>query len=144
MKYLVMVQGAQADYDAMNGKASAQSPAWSEEDLRAMFAFMNAINDDLAETGEFVDGQGLVEPARTRFVTADAEGRPVVTDGPYGETKEVLAGYWVLDCESLERVTEIAARVARCPAPAGSPVYPVVLRPIDEAGGSDLGGGEIG
>jgi hypothetical protein len=144
MKYLVMVQGAQADYDAMNGKASAQSPAWSEEDLRAMFAFMNAINDDLAETGEFVDGQGLVEPARTRFVTADAEGRPVVTDGPYGETKEVLAGYWVLDCESLERVTEIAARVARCPAPAGSPVYPVVIRPIDEAGGSDLGGGEIG
>ena len=144
MKYLVMVQGSQTDYNAMNGKASAQSPAWSEQDLRAMFAYMNAINDDLAETGEFVDGQGLVEPARTRFVTADAQGQPVVTDGPYAETKEVLAGYWVLDCESLERVTEIAARVAQCPAPAGSPVYPVVIRPIGESGGSDLGGGEIG
>ncbi|MFC8506248.1 YciI family protein [Streptomyces sp. NPDC057411] len=144
MKYLVMVQGAQADYDAMNGKASGHSPAWSEQELRAMFAYMNAINDDLAESGEFVDAQGLVEPARTRFVTADEDGRPVVTDGPYGETKEVLAGYWVLDCASLERVTEIAARVAQCPAPVGSPVYPVVIRQIDEAGGADLGGGEIG
>ncbi|MEV7520374.1 YciI family protein [Streptomyces sp. NPDC091371] len=144
MKYLVMVQGAQADYDAMNGKASAHSPAWSEQELRAMFAYMNAINDDLAESGEFVDAQGLVEPARTRFVTADSEGRPVVTDGPYGETKEVLAGYWVLDCASLERVTEIAARVARCPVPAGSPDYPVVIRQIGEADGSELGGGEIG
>lgn len=75
-------------------------------------------------------------------MTADAEGRPVVSDGPYGETKEVLAGYWVLDCASLERVTEIAARVAQCPAPAGAPVFPVVIRPIDEAGGSELGGGE--
>ncbi|MFI8522301.1 YciI family protein [Streptomyces sp. NPDC085481] len=144
MKYLVMVQGAQADYEAMNGRPTPRSPAWSEQDLRAMFAYMNAINDDLAETGEFVDGQGLVEPAKTRFVTADADGRPVVTDGPYGETKEVLAGYWVLDCASLERVTEIAARVAQCPAPAGSPVYPVVIRAIDEAGGADLGGGETG
>ncbi|WP_030197506.1 YciI family protein [Streptomyces sp. NRRL S-87] len=141
MKYLVMVQGAQADYDAMNGKASAQSPAWSEQDLRAMFAHMNAINDDLAESGELVDAQGLTEPARTRFVTAGGDGKPVVTDGPYGETKEVLAGYWVLDCESLERVTEIAARVTQCPQPDGAPVYPVVIRQIDEAGGADLGGG---
>ncbi|MFJ6934901.1 YciI family protein [Streptomyces sp. NPDC101132] len=144
MKYLVMVQGAQADYDAMNGRASAHSPAWSESELKAMFAHMNAINDDLAESGELVDAQGLTEPARTRHVTADAEGRPVVTDGPYGETKEVLAGYWVLDCASLERVTEIAARVARCPAPSGAPVFPVVIREIDEAGGGDLGGGETG
>ncbi|KKZ69293.1 YciI family protein [Streptomyces showdoensis] len=142
MKYLVMVQGAQADYDAMNGKPSAHSPSWSEQELRAMFAHMNAINDDLAESGEYVDAQGLVEPARTRFVTVDAEGRPVVTDGPYGETKEVLAGYWVLDCASLDRVTEIAVRVARCPVPAGSPVFPVVIRPIDEAGGSDFAGGK--
>ncbi|QGZ50036.1 hypothetical protein GPZ77_18140 [Streptomyces sp. QHH-9511] len=138
MKYLVMVQGAQADYEAMKGKATAQSPAWSEQDLQAMFAFMSAINDDLAESGELVDAQGLVEPARTRFVTVDKEGKPVVTDGPYGETKELLAGYWVLDCESLERVTEIAARVARCPQPAGAPEYPVVIRKIDERPESEL------
>ncbi|WP_406393521.1 YciI family protein [Streptomyces sp. NBC_00887] len=134
MKYLVMVQGSQADYEAMRGKASASSPAWNEQDVKAMFAFMEGINNDLAESGEMVDGQGLVEPAKTRFVSAGADGQPVISDGPYGETKELLAGYWVLDCESLERVTEIAARIALCPQPEGAPEYPVVIRPIDSGG----------
>ncbi|MGW4234597.1 YciI family protein [Streptomyces sp. NPDC004980] len=131
MKYLVMVQGSQADYEAMSGKASAGSPAWNEKDVKAMFAFMQGINNDLAESGEMVEGNGLAEPARARFVSAGADGQPVISDGPYGETKEVLAGYWVLDCASLERVTEIAARIALCPQPEGAPEYPVVIRPID-------------
>ncbi|MET9763906.1 YciI family protein [Streptomyces sp. NPDC006372] len=130
MKYLVMVQGTQADYEAMRGKASADSPAWSDEELQAMFAYMGAINDDLSETGELVDGQGLAEPAQTRHVTLGDDGTAVITDGPYGETKELPAGYWVLECESLERVTEIADRVSRCPQPAGAPNHPVVIRPI--------------
>ena len=135
MKYLVMVQGTQADYEAMRGKASADSPSWSEEELQAMFAYMGAINDDLSETGEFVDGQGLAEPAQTRHVTLGDDGKAVITDGPYSETKELLAGYWVLECESLERVTEIADRVSRCPQPAGAPNYPVVIRPIMDGTG---------
>ncbi|MFM9366815.1 YciI family protein [Streptomyces sp. Da 82-17] len=130
MKYLVMVQGAQADYEAMSGKANEHSPAWSEKDVQAMFSFMENLNNDLAESGEMIDAQGLTEPAQTRFVGRDKDGRPVVTDGPYSETKEVLAGYWVLDCESLERVTEIANRIQECPQPEGAPVYPVVIRPI--------------
>ncbi|WP_431040838.1 YciI family protein [Streptomyces sp. P1-3] len=138
MKYLVMVQGTHADYDAMQGKASEHSPAWSEKELQAMYAYMNAINDDLSESGEFVDGQGLADPDRTRLVSLDADGNPVITDGPYGETKELLAGYWVLDCASLERVTAIAERVARCPQPAGAPEYPVVIRPIMEGGAGDI------
>jgi hypothetical protein len=135
MKYLVMVQGTQADYEAMRGKASADSPSWSEEELQAMFAYMGAINDDLSETGEFVDGQGLAEPAQTRHVTLGDDGKAVITDGPYSETKELLAGYWVLECESLERVTEIADRISRCPQPAGAPDYPVVIRPIMDGSG---------
>ncbi|MEU1848408.1 YciI family protein [Streptomyces sp. NPDC019990] len=135
MKYLVMVQGSQADYEAMRGRASAASPAWSEQEVQAMFAYMGAINDDLSETGEFVDGQGLAEPAQTRHVTVGDDGKAVITDGPYSETKELLAGYWVLECESLERVTEIADRVARCPQPAGAPDYPVVIRPIMDGSG---------
>ncbi|MEV0774462.1 YciI family protein [Streptomyces sp. NPDC050433] len=130
MKYLVMVQGSQADYDAMTGKASEHSAAWSEKDLQAMFAFMGEVNNDLAESGELVDANGLGAPSETRFVSAGKDGKPVITDGPYGETKELLAGYWVLDCASLERVTEIAARVAACPQPEGAPFYPVVIRPI--------------
>ncbi|AVZ73904.1 hypothetical protein SLUN_18725 [Streptomyces lunaelactis] len=135
MKYLVMIQGTQADYEAMRGEASANAPAWSEKDLQAMFAFMGAVNNDLSESGELVDGNGLAEPAQTRFVGAGKDGRPVITDGPYSETKELLAGYWVLDCESLDRVTEIAARVALCPVPEGTPDYPVIIRPILDSGG---------
>lgn len=137
MKYLVMVQGAQADYDAMSGKPSEGHPTWSEKELEAMFAFMGGINNDLAESGELVDAEGLTEPGLTRHVSAGKDGRPVITDGPYGETKELLAGYWVLDCASLERVTEIAARVAQCPAPEGATDYPVVIRPIQDAGGGE-------
>lgn len=135
MKYLVMVQGSQADYEAMRGNASEGNPAWNEKDIQAMFGFMGAVTNDLAESGELVDAQGLVEPSKTRFVTAGEDGRPVITDGPYGETKEILAGYWVLECESLDRVTEIAVRITECPAPAGAPVRPVVIRPIDSGGG---------
>ncbi|WP_020667202.1 YciI family protein [Amycolatopsis nigrescens] len=132
MKYLVMVQGTQAEYEAQASKPAAGLPAWSDKDMQAMFQHMGAINNDLAETGEFIDAQGLAEPARTRLVSAGADGKPVITDGPYGETKEVIAGYWLLECESLDRVTEIAARVAQCPVPEGANRYPVVIRPLGE------------
>ncbi|MFJ3666335.1 YciI family protein [Streptomyces sp. NPDC090106] len=133
MKYLVMVQGSQADYEAMQGKPSESSPvAWTEQDVQAMFTFMGALNNDLAESGELIDAQGLAEPATTRHVTLGDDGKAVITDGPYSETKELLAGYWVLDCASLERVTEIAERVQRCPQPAGAPLHPVVIRPIPD------------
>lgn len=100
-----------------------------------MYAFMGAINNDLSESGELLDVQGLAEYDRTRLVTADKDGKPVITDGPYGETKEQMAGFWILECESLERVTEIAARVAQCPVPEGSTEYPVVIRPIPDGSG---------
>lgn len=135
MKYLLMIQGTQADHQAQSGKASGDAPAWTEQDLRTMYAHMGALNNDLAETGEIVDAAGLTEPARARFVELGPDGKTVITDGPYGETKEVLAGYWVLDCASLERVTEIAARVLECPVPQGTKQYPLVIRPIFDVGG---------
>ncbi|GAA2631520.1 YciI family protein [Streptomyces vastus] len=135
MKYLVMVQGTQADYEAQAGRPTAGAPVWSKEDIQAMYAHMGAINNDLAETGEFIDAQGLVEPARTRLVGKGPDGKPVITDGPYGETKEVIAGYWLLECASLERVTEIAERVIQCPVPEGANEYPVVIRPLFDGGG---------
>jgi hypothetical protein len=135
MKYLVMIQGTQADYAAQSGKGSADAPTWTEQDIQTMYAHMGAINNDLAETGEIVDANGLSEPAKARFVERGPDGKPVITDGPYSETKEVLAGYWVLDCASLERVTEIAARVLECPVPEGTKQYPLVIRPIPDASG---------
>ncbi|WP_031510199.1 YciI family protein [Streptomyces megasporus] len=133
MKYMVMVEASQADYEAMNGRAPEHGPAWSEEDMRAMFAFMEEVNDDLARSGELVDANGLAEPARTRLVGVDDNGDTVITDDPYGKDDVLIAGYWVLDCESPERVTEIAARIARCPVPEGTPDRPVVVRPVPDA-----------
>ncbi|NGO80278.1 hypothetical protein G6045_32145 [Streptomyces sp. YC504] len=138
MKYLVMVQGSKADYDAMSGQANEHSPAWSEKDLQAMYAFMTDLNNDLAESGEMVDGQGLTSPAQERSVFRGADGKVVVTDGPYSETKELLAGFWILDCESVERVTAIAERITECPQPEGAPFYPVIIRPIDSGAGGDV------
>ncbi|MGW1215763.1 YciI family protein [Streptomyces sp. NPDC002499] len=135
MKYLVMVQGTQAEYDGMQGKPSPGCPAWSEAEMQAMFAYMGALNDDLSESGEFIDAQGLAEPAKTRLVTLGEDGKAVITDGPYSETKELMAGYWVLDCASLERVTEIAEHVTRCPQPAEAVRRAVVIRPIPDGAG---------
>ncbi|MER5292224.1 YciI family protein [Streptomyces pharetrae] len=130
MKYLVVVQGTQADYEGMRGRATPHAPVWSEDDLKSMYAYMGAINAELAETGELVDAQGLAEPARIRLVTRGAQGRTVIVDDPYDVVEVLPAGYWVLDCASLERVTEIAERVTRCPAPDGVPDLPVVIRPL--------------
>ncbi|MFF4538025.1 YciI family protein [Streptomyces aureus] len=135
MKYLVMVQGTQADYEGMRGNASEHAPAWSEQELQAMYAYMGAIGDDLSESGELVDAQGLTDPARARQVSLGPDGKAVITDGPYSETKELMAGYWVVDCASLERVTEIAERVTHCPGPEGATGRPVVIRPIQDGAG---------
>ncbi|WP_255953669.1 YciI family protein [Streptomyces odontomachi] len=133
MKFMIMLNGNQAAYDAMSGKPSDGHPTWSEGDLKAMFEHMSTLNDDLAESGEFVDGQGLADPRQARSVTAAADGSPVVSDGPYGETKEVLAGYWIVDVDRPERAYEIAARAHRCPTPEGSAANPpLTVRPLDD------------
>jgi hypothetical protein len=116
MKYLILMYGSQQDYDAMAGNVSPGEPAWSAADFSAMGAFMESFGQDLTESGELVDAQGLtapVHPPRIRL----REGAPVVTDGPYAETEEVLAGYWLVDCASFDRAIEIAGRLSNCPGP---------------------------
>ncbi|MFZ0216036.1 MAG: YciI family protein [Candidatus Dormiibacterota bacterium] len=131
MKYMILTYGSQQDYDAMSGKA-ADKPAWSAEDFAAMGAFMESFNQDLVESGELVETRGLTHPVHTRRVQLQ-EGIPVVTDGPYAETYEVLAGYWIVDCESFDRATEIAARLAACPGPVDASAAVADVRPIAES-----------
>jgi hypothetical protein len=116
MKYLILMYGSQQDYDAMAGDTPGGQPAWSPAEFAAMGAFMQSFGQDLAESGELVDAQGLTAPVHARRLRL-REGAPVVTDGPYAETEEVLAGYWLVDCDSCDRATEIAARLANCPGP---------------------------
>jgi hypothetical protein len=132
VKYMILTYGSQQDYDAMAGKATGK-PAWSAEDFAAMGAFMESFTKELTDSGELVETRGLTAPVHTRRLQL-REGVPVVTDGPYAETQEVLAGYWVVECDSFDRATEIAARLASCPAPddvAASAVADV--RPIADS-----------
>jgi hypothetical protein len=131
MKYMIMLYASQRDYDQMSGQPT-DGPAWKPEVVAAMHEFMGAWNQELVESGEFVEARGLAAPARTRrFWSKD--GVPVVTDGPYAETQEVLAGYTIVECESLERASEIVAKLSNSPNPNPTGHAPYAdLRPIIE------------
>ena len=132
MKYMILTYGSQQDYDAMAGKA-ADKQAWSADEFAAMVAFMQSFTKDLVESGELVDTRGLTAPVHTRRIQLQ-QGVPVVTDGPYAETQEVLAGYTLVECESFDRATAIAARLANCPYPADAPgEFVVDVRPIHDS-----------
>jgi hypothetical protein len=116
MKYMILSYGSQQDYDVLSGKDAEGQAAWAPEDVAAMHQFMEAFNKELEESGELVETRGLAAPVHTRRLHTK-DGVPAVTDGPYAETQEVLAGYWIVECESFDRATEIAARMGKCPYP---------------------------
>ena len=131
MKYMILTFASQQNYEEMAGRQSAE-PAWTAEDFAAVGAFMQAFSQELLDSGELVETRGLSAPVHTRRVGL-REGVPVVTDGPYAEAEEVLAGYWVIECESFDRATEIAARLAACPGPEHVRARAFAdVRPIDE------------
>lgn len=117
MKYIILTYGTQKDYDAMSGRGSG-TPALTPADFAPMHAFMQSFTEGLVKSGELVDNRGLDAPVLTRRVQL-RNGVPVITDGPYAETQEVLAGYWIVECASFDRATEIAAGLAKCPSPGG-------------------------
>jgi hypothetical protein len=95
---------------------------WTPEEVRAHIEFQHVLNAELTERGEFVDAQGLTAPDQCQVVSVDERGAPVVTDGPYPETKELIAGYRMIDVETRERALEIAAKAAAAPGPGGAPI----------------------
>ena len=95
---------------------------WAPEDVQAHIDFQRAMNEELAGLGELVDAQGLAGPDQAKFVVSDGTNAPVITDGPYPESKELLAGYRLIDVETLERAIEIAAQASAAPGPKGVPI----------------------
>ena len=109
----------------------APMPEWSPADIQAHIEFQQVLNQELAELGELVDAQGLAGPEVAKFVVSDGKGAPVITDGPYPESKELLAGYRLIDVETLDRALAIAARASAAPGPNGVPIQqPIEVRQV--------------
>jgi hypothetical protein len=124
MKYILMMNTMKAGHGV---------PAWPKKDLQAHIAFMHSLNKDLRETGELVSAEGLSFPDQAKLVRASKDGRPI-TDGVFPESKEFLAGFWIVDVDSPERAYDIAARISAAPGPEGAPLnMPIELRPIMSA-----------
>jgi hypothetical protein len=105
--------------------------AWRPEDAAAHIEFQREMNARLIESGELVEAQALTEPQLAKVVVHDGVGAPVVTDGPFPEGKELLAGYRIVDVESLERAIEIAADASAAPGPGGKPIkQPIEVREL--------------
>ena len=126
MKYLLLkhYRGGPApvvDYPPMD--------QWTPEEVDAHVKYMQDFGTRLQETGEFVDMQALLPDGA--FVRSDGEGRPPVTDGPFAETKDLVAGYYVIDVESWDRAVEVAAELSAAPGPGGKPVHEwLEVRPL--------------
>ena len=130
MKYIMMMH-------APRGTGDYQINDWSPEDLQAHMAFMHQFNRELTAAGEWVDGQGLAAPGEARLVRAGKDGAPV-TDGPFPEAKEFLAGYWIVEVDSPERAYQLAAKASAAPGPGGAPLnMPIEVRQVMSAPSAD-------
>ena len=113
MKYILMMTGKKSDFEGY--------ARWSKEDLQANVAFMRAFSKELRDSGVFVSTEGLGWPSEAKLVRAGTNGEPI-TDGVFPESKEFLAGYWIVDVDGPERAYAIAAEASAAPGPGGAPL----------------------
>jgi len=125
MKYILMMNTMKANAEPF--------PGWSKEDVQRHIAFMVSFSKELGESGELVGAEGLSFPDQAKLVRAGKNGEPI-TDGIFPESKEFLAGYWIVDVDSPERAYAIAARASAAPGLGGTPLnMPIEVRPIMSA-----------
>ncbi len=122
MKYMLMMNA--------RGQQAYQIAEWPQEDIKAHIAFMMRFSKQLADAGELVANEGLAGPDQAKLVRAGKDGAPI-TDGVFPESKEFLAGYWIVDVESPERAYEVAAQASAAPGPGGAPLnMPIEVRQV--------------
>ena len=113
MKYILMMNTP--------GKGPYQVASWAKADFQAHIAFMMGFARKLGAAGELVAAEGLAGPDQAKLVRAGQDGKPI-TDGVFPETKEFLAGYWIIDVDSAERAYAIAGEASAAPGPGGAPL----------------------
>jgi hypothetical protein len=127
MRYMLMMH-------APMGTGEYRVSSWSPDDLKAHIGFMHQFNKELTQAGELVDAQGLASPGDAKVVRAGKKGVPAVTDGPFPEAKEFLAGFWIVEVDRPERAYEIAAKASAAPGPGGTPlIIPIEVRQVMSA-----------
>jgi hypothetical protein len=127
MKFLLML-------NAPRGTGDWAVLKWAPADLKAHIDFMQSLNVALRNEGVLVGAEGLAMPAEARLVRAKPDGKPEVTDGPFAEAKEFLAGYWLVEVKTPEEAYAIAARASLAPGPGGKPLYlPIEVRQVMNA-----------
>jgi hypothetical protein len=126
------------NYEGGSG-CTVPMPEWTPAEVAAHVRFQQDLNAELAAAGELVDAQGPAGPEVAKRVTFDGSGVPVVTDGPFPESKELLAGYRMIDVESQARALEVAATSSAAPGPGGKPIaQPIEVRQVMGAPEIDL------
>jgi hypothetical protein len=127
MKFMLMM-------NAPRGTGDWGISKWAPEDLHAHIRFMKQFTEELRKSGELVGAEGLAMPGEARIVRAGMGGAPEVTDGPFAEAKEFLAGYWIVDVETPERAYQIAAGASAAPGKGGAPMnMPIEVRQVMSA-----------
>lgn len=137
MKYILMMQFP------LGAWKTQRLDVWPKQDQKAHLEFLKRFNQELIDAGEFVRTEGLGGPEQMKIVRATKNGSPAITDGPFPESKEVLAGYWVIDVETPQRAYELAARASAAPGPGGKPLdMPIEVHPVmmSKASGDDWDG----
>ena len=122
MKYILMMNTTErGHYSIFN---------WPRKDFEAHIAYWKSLNTDLKDLGELVAVEALTGPDQAKLVRADKNGMPV-TDGVFPESKEFLAGYWMVEVRNAERAFEIAAKASAAPGPGGEPLMmPIEVREV--------------
>jgi hypothetical protein len=114
MKFMLMLNTERDGY--------TRYMSWPKEVLEANVAFMIAFNKKLSGAGELVSAEGLASPQQAKLVRAGRDGKPI-TDGVFPESKEFLAGYWIVDVDSAERAYELAAEASTAPGVGDAPLW---------------------
>lgn len=132
MKYLVLIYANAQSWGHPIFLRTAAGQALAEDRRAALAADLDALLTEINDSGELVSGAALADPATARTVRS-ADGGPLATDGPYGESKEQLAGFFLVDCATRERAEEIAGRF-----PEARYGGAVELRPVMDLGGEEM------
>ena len=124
--------------DFQPGADDTPMEEWKPEEITAHLDYYKALHTELVASGELVESEVLAGPDLARIVTSDG-GTPVVTDGPFQEFKEWVAGYQIVDVDSEARAIEIAARISAVPGPNGVPLQqPIQVRQVMDQAPSNV------